>query len=368
MPKTGYPGKRWQQLYYNVGRTEVSFKELCDHPIIKKLIKPPHQGALHDEKIDGMIEEYNTNPSYWSHKQIIVVAEFNSNYFITDGQHRIEAGQKLFTDYNKNDVVLVNWYTVNNEDELRDLYNSVNHDSAKNSLFIEQELITKCRSENFVRFMKVNYKSLFPSKMTDTNKRFPIELLRDELSKRKFFEREKHQELEIFSDMDQNESYEQYILRSNTEFYKLYNYDKYIKENQLEHLFYRDEIKFIEDKLVFMLRNTNFLDWIMNKTMDPSHDTKNIRKKIPQSVRNKVWKAEFGTAQSGVCPITGCDKLLHMKGTDFPWHCGHKISAAKEGPDTVDNLRPICPSCNFDMGKENWDVYEARVQPYYSIQ
>ncbi len=366
MPKTGYPGKKWQQLYFNVGRTEVSFKELYEHPTIKKLIKPPHQGVLQDEKIEGMIEEYNKNPSYWSHKQIIVIAEFNGNYFITDGQHRIEAGQKLFNEYNKNDIVLINWNIVNNEDELRDLYNSVNHDSAKNSLFIEQELIIKCRSENFVKFMKENYKSLFPNKLSDSNKRYPVEFFRDELSKRKFFDREKHDELGIFADMQSNESYEQYILRSNADFYKLYNYDKYIKEDQLEHLFYKDEITFINDKIVFMLRNTNFLNWIVNKTIDPSHTTKRIRSKIPQPVRNKVWKAEFGTNQIGVCPISGCDTVLHMKGLDFPWHCGHKISHKNGGPDILENFRPICPGCNFEMGGENWNIYEARLQSYNS--
>ena len=363
MPRTVYPGKKYTQLYYNVARTEACFKDLCDHPIIKKLIKPPHQGALHDEKVDGMIEEYNINPSYWSHKQVIVIAEFNGNFFITDGQHRIEACQRLYNDYNKNDCVLINWFSVDNEEQLRDLYHSVNHDSAKNSLFIEQDLIIKCRSENYVKFMKDNYGSLFPNKMTLANKRYPLEYFRDELLKRKFFDREKHDELGIFKDMSQDESFEQYILRCNVEFFKKYNFDIYINEHQVENLFYKEEIKYITDKVVFMLRNTNFLDWIVNKNIETSHTTKRIRKKIPQVTRNKVWKNEFGTETTGICPIPGCETLLSFKGQE-PWHCGHKISDKNNGEDTVDNLRPICPACNFSMGSENWSAYEARVKSH----
>ena len=61
MPRNKYPGRNKRDLYPNVIRTEVSFKDICEHGLIPKLKKPPHQGGLQDEKINGMIEEYMSN-------------------------------------------------------------------------------------------------------------------------------------------------------------------------------------------------------------------------------------------------------------------------------------------------------------------
>ena len=364
MPRNKYPGRNKRDLYPNVIRTEVSFKDICEHGLIPKLKKPPHQGGLQDEKINGMIEEYMSNPSYWGHKQIIVIGELNGNYFITDGQHRLEAAEKLYKEHNKNDTLLFNWNIVNNEDELRGLYHSVNHDSAKNSLYIEQELMVQCRSESFVDFFKENYRPLFPNKMSAAGKRYPIEIFRDELTKRNFFDRERHSRDGIFSDMKPSESYHEYILRSNAEFYERYDYDKYVRERQLDNLFYKDEINFIaHDRLVFMFKNCNFLDWIMNKSTEPSHKTKRTRESIPRSIRDKVWKSEFGTNEQGMCPIPHCETVLEWKKKDS-WHAGHKKSHMNGGELKLENLRPICWSCNLDMGGTNWDDYVARINSF----
>ena len=50
MPRNKYPGRNKRDLYPNVIRTEVSFKDICEHGLIPKLKKPPHQGGLQDEK------------------------------------------------------------------------------------------------------------------------------------------------------------------------------------------------------------------------------------------------------------------------------------------------------------------------------
>ncbi len=37
----------------------------------------------------------------------------------------------------------------------------------------------------------------------------------------------------------------------------------------------------------------------------------------------------------------------------WSYQCGHVIAAAKNGPTTVDNLRPICSACNQGMGTQD---------------
>lgn len=42
------------------------------------------------------------------------------------------------------------------------------------------------------------------------------------------------------------------------------------------------------------------------------------------------------------------------------WEAGHIMSVKEGGTDTLDNLRPICKSCNRSMGTENMDAFKAR--------
>ena len=42
------------------------------------------------------------------------------------------------------------------------------------------------------------------------------------------------------------------------------------------------------------------------------------------------------------------------------FHCGHVISEFNGGNATIDNLRPICPSCNSSMGRTNMDIFMMR--------
>ncbi|CAH6419014.1 Hypothetical protein HVR_LOCUS202 [uncultured virus] len=66
------------------------------------------------------------------------------------------------------------------------------------------------------------------------------------------------------------------------------------------------------------------------------------RKAIPARVRQLVWRTHFKTLD-GTCWC--CNDKITIEG----WHAGHVIPASKNGPDTVDNLRPLCASCNLSM-------------------
>ena len=363
MPRTKYPGIKHCKLTNKVERTEVSFQRIVEHSLIDKLIKPPHQGALQNEKVNEMVKEYLDKPEFWSHKQIVTISVFNDSYYITDGQHRIEASKILYSHYGKNsdqDCLLFNWFTVNDEHEMRSLYNSINKDSTKNEIFVTQNIIIQARAEKFLKFFKNNYKDLLPNKVNKMNKRYTIEMLRDELIKMNFFDKEKHKEENIYSDMREEESYERFLLRSSSEFFKAYDYQKYVNEDQLDNLFYVDEAKFIKEKQVFMLMRNNFLDWIRDKTIPPKHESKKPRKSIPAPVRNNVWNREYGDSCNGKCPITACNKML----TKTDWECGHIISHYNGGKIKVENLRPICGQCNNDMSSMNWDEYEMKIKEF----
>ncbi len=71
---------------------------------------------------------------------------------------------------------------------------------------------------------------------------------------------------------------------------------------------------------------------------------------IPKVVRSQVWDkwigADIGRTKCYVCRMNIIDK-----GGNF--HCGHVIAESNGGELKVENLRPICGSCNSSMGTQD---------------
>lgn len=70
------------------------------------------------------------------------------------------------------------------------------------------------------------------------------------------------------------------------------------------------------------------------------------RKPIPASVRHDVWDLYFEKT-AGECYCCRCEISVRS------WEAGHIKAAAMGGPDTVENLVPICSSCNKSMSTTN---------------
>ncbi len=74
---------------------------------------------------------------------------------------------------------------------------------------------------------------------------------------------------------------------------------------------------------------------------------------IPLPLKRKVWSKWIGDKK-------GMSKCLCCKLTDISqmsFHCGHIISRNNGGDLNVNNLKPICQSCNSSMGSINMDVF-----------
>jgi 5-methylcytosine-specific restriction endonuclease McrA len=98
------------------------------------------------------------------------------------------------------------------------------------------------------------------------------------------------------------------------------------------------------------------------KGMDVSEETKAQKKSeveetkkqaIPKKVKTDVWNTFIGAnmpAHKCLC----CLKTVIVN-TDF--HVGHVTSEFNGGSLNIDNLRPICASCNYSMGTMNMKDY-----------
>ena len=60
----------------------------------------------------------------------------------------------------------------------------------------------------------------------------------------------------------------------------------------------------------------------------------------------------------GICQ---CCKTTPIHSTNFD--CGHIISEKNGGKVHLENLRPICRTCNSSMGTQNMDDYIVKMEP-----
>jgi len=80
------------------------------------------------------------------------------------------------------------------------------------------------------------------------------------------------------------------------------------------------------------------------------------RKRVSLTMRRKVWANTFGESV-GSAPCICC-RLTTISQLNF--HVGHIQSHAEGGDLTLDNLLPICQSCNSSMGSENMMEFKKR--------
>jgi len=80
---------------------------------------------------------------------------------------------------------------------------------------------------------------------------------------------------------------------------------------------------------------------------------KKKKKTIPVALKRKVWNKwvgeDTGKAKCMCCHLTDI--------TQLSFHCGHIIAEAMGGELKVDNLKPICQSCNSSMGTTNMNEF-----------
>lgn len=90
--------------------------------------------------------------------------------------------------------------------------------------------------------------------------------------------------------------------------------------------------------------------------------TKFKRINIPVSVRITVWETWLGEVYKAKCPICAKD----IKCMDS-WDASHIIASSKGGTNDLENLRPLCHTCNVGMRDMHMVVYIKRYYPKRSV-
>lgn len=83
---------------------------------------------------------------------------------------------------------------------------------------------------------------------------------------------------------------------------------------------------------------------------------KGIRKSIPAVVRFECWTRENGNSLEGKCWC--CEAKLRF--TEF--EAGHLVAVAKGGQNVLDNLKPVCRTCNNNCRTKNMIDYKKEIK------
>jgi hypothetical protein len=84
-----------------------------------------------------------------------------------------------------------------------------------------------------------------------------------------------------------------------------------------------------------------------------TQSVKYIKKKIPQALRNSVWVTYMGKVYIGKCFCCGTEEISHAN-----FACGHVQSEKNGGSTSLENLRPVCVSCNSSMGTIDMEEFK----------
>lgn len=86
-----------------------------------------------------------------------------------------------------------------------------------------------------------------------------------------------------------------------------------------------------------------------------SDNKKKSRKTIPKAIKNQLWRRHFGNSMKGKC-VCCQNEIDALEG----WEAGHVEAVANGGSDHIDNLKPVCSTCNKSMSTMNLNEYIDR--------
>jgi hypothetical protein len=132
---------------------------------------------------------------------------------------------------------------------------------------------------------------------------------------------------------------------------KYYKVKKTKKEFQIENNILEIKVKQLEDE---KLKLDVLINFYKETYIKPKYKKQNISKTLRISVWNKYFGEDVGKNKCMCCNITEI--------TQLKFHCGHIIAERNGGETSIDNLVPICESCNKSMGTQNLNTFKETLK------
>lgn len=346
---------------YFLKKKTVEWLQLPIEYVVKTTHIPPFQRMLNQEHVEtiynGLEEYYLLHHSIFLPGVISLGKYPNKNKCILlDGQHRLTALKHLSEKYDevKNFLIRIDVYEVENDEEAYKIYHIINSNRqvelfdgdisrfVMSSLqkFMKDTYQDYCKSTKNPRGLNINLDEMAKyvqgynliEKLGVTLEDIDTTLFDRIVALNTFYQKQKPEMFAKWGIDDFTEKHKKYLEGNNNPFYL----GLWRRFEWIEHL--------IDSK------DKYFKDIDHNAS---DHEVKK-RQKIPSSIREKVWQKRCGNLLTGECYV--CGRAMKYKYDQF--HCGHILSVKDGGTNTVDNLEPICSTCNLDMGSMHLETYK----------
>tara|TARA_B110001450_G_scaffold213875_1_gene206435 strand:+ start:2681 stop:3718 length:1038 start_codon:yes stop_codon:yes gene_type:complete len=324
---------------HNYKEYKYTFSEFIKIEENKVFKIPLFQSVINEDKVNEMIFSYKNNPEFFNFKNKIVLCYIPSkddNIYIMDGQHRIEMIKEL-NKLNYEDYIYISCYIIQEQEKMKLLYDELNKDSYKNSNYVFLDDFSKDLHNKFVEYLKTNYSFYFEKRQKKEAYKKTITEFLNEIEDTNYL-------LKFDSFLKMKEDFE----NANFTYNYLIKYKIIFSNN--DKYFYKEEHDTINMGIVFTLKNNNFIDYLVNRNIEPYHKFKKEKKRITKKLKKDVWIKEYGEKKDGKCPYKNCKNIIYER----YYSCGHIISEYNGGETVIANLRPMCYGCNNKLGKRNW--------------
>ncbi len=118
-------------------------------------------------------------------------------------------------------------------------------------------------------------------------------------------------------------------------------------------IYFKDIDDFIYKIYDYNSNFDEFYKFIIFNPIFTKKDNKYKKKSIPKSLKIKVWNTYVGEDIGKIKCL--CCNTIDI--TQSIFECGHIIAEAKGGETSLENLRPICSTCNKSMKTINMNDY-----------
>ena len=336
------------ELIYN--NSYKIFKISISH--LLKIIETPDFQRFKDD--EHALDIYRYQKRYFSQYQnfnfhgVISLGKIpeSKKYQILDGQHRVFAMSKLFSEF-CDFFVICHIYQKNTQDELYEIYHTINQ-SKKVELYKnrnEAEILKKTQE-----YLKSLFKPFIKNTKRPHAPNINLDICIQHLKNSQIISRLQIQTSDILI---------HYIIELN-------NYYKSLTLNDWKKWGF-DISKITDgkekDNVVFCLGFYQEYEWIgkilqkYEKNIDydnMSHNTIKNTQNIPKATKEKLWKKVFGDYMKGTCYC--CEEIIEFGNFEM----GHVLARIYGGTNELENLQPICGTCNRDMGTMHMEEYKKQ--------
>lgn len=112
------------------------------------------------------------------------------------------------------------------------------------------------------------------------------------------------------------------------------------------------------------MSKNEYFDFFEN--LEKSYDIaipKYKKQHIDSELRLQVWLKYMGNVAYGNCMCCNINKIYLIGHQSKVFQAGHIVAESKGGPTTLENLRPICKTCNVRMATKNMITYQKEKFP-----